>query len=170
MKTLEKVLSAGTLSLAAVMGGCTFEAPENETADVVCKQGAVIKRPAIKYISIPARQNINASTTYLFGKVENVDYRKCKVATFIRVEGEWWPKPFFNNRFSEINPDGVFGASVITGGHDFKADSYYSALVTKNYRENTALAGIPESRLPDPSKDESVLAVVRYDREDMEDE
>lgn len=93
------------------------------------------------------------------------DYR---VATFIEVNGRWWPKPYWNKQFTSIAYDGTFRTKIFTGARDAEdADAIYSAVVRRDYSKVKDGTSISKEELP-TTADKRVLAVVKFERKSKE--
>ena len=59
------------------------------------------------------------------GTVYNVEHPNSnyKVAIYIRVNGGWWPKPYYAERYTKISAKGGWANQVVTGGCDERADA-----------------------------------------------
>lgn len=149
MKTLEKVLLSGAVLFSAFAGGCSDEiVPKGETPTA------------------------NITSTYvpdmgkLSGKVDtNVKPGRAYVATFIRVHGTWWPKPYWNRQLIPINEGGTFETEFRTGGDDSSADAVYLAVVTREYTLLADGASIKNKDALPQTTDKGVLAVKMIERE-----
>lgn len=158
MNKLEKITLAGTLSLAAVMGGCAFEAPEPEEVKAAEYREALKRaKPQISYVYVPAF----GERGHLVGKVDNADTKQHKVITYIEVRSEWWIKPAWDEQFTRIRDDGMFEVDIVTGGEDKYATRVYSAVVKENYQPSKVRWGIGEEFLPNAQEDEDVITEIK---------
>lgn len=92
--------------------------------------------PRIKFTSIPRI----GSTAHLAGRVSNVDPKRYRVVVFIKVDGIWWVKPYWDSPLTTIEDDGTWDCDIVTGGHDEDATAIEAFLVRPSIR----LPGQPE--------------------------
>ncbi|MBI1814656.1 MAG: hypothetical protein HYR72_06745 [Deltaproteobacteria bacterium] len=84
---------------------------------------------AIEFTSVPAY----GSFLNLKGIVRHVDPEKLRVAVYIRVNGGWWTKPYWDSPATSISPDGSFSVDITTGGHDEQATDIAAFLIPVDY-------------------------------------
>lgn len=112
------VLSTGCRALPIGQGGSwMITAPPIEEGS----------EPQIRITNVFAHENIFGEIVQINVKglvynVENpnTDY---KVAIFIRVGHGWWPKPYYDERYTKISAKGGWANQVVTGGDDGHADA-----------------------------------------------
>jgi hypothetical protein len=83
----------------------------------------------IEFTSVPAY----GSFLNLKGIVRHVDADKVRVAVYIRVNGGWWTKPYWDSPATSITPDGSFSVDITTGGHDEQASEIAAFLIPSEY-------------------------------------
>ena len=83
----------------------------------------------IEFTSVPAY----GSFLSLKGIVRHVDTEKLRVAVYIRVNGGWWTKPYWDSPATPISPDGSFSVDVTTGGRDEQATDIAAFLIPAEY-------------------------------------
>ena len=93
--------------------------------------------PTIQFTAIPAR----FTTDNLKGIVLHVKTADYKVAVYIRVQGGWWTKPYYDSPATLINPNGTFETDITTGGVDSEADSIAAYVVPATYSIPLATGG-----------------------------
>lgn len=81
--------------------------------------------PQITFTAVPAY----GSFANLRGRVCGVLTGEHRVAVYIRVNGQWWLKPLFEEPLTWINPDGNWEADITTGGTDERADAIQAFLI-----------------------------------------
>jgi len=62
------------------------------------------------------------STENLRGRVLNANSKDFAVAVYIKVDGLWWTKPYWDSPITEINDDGTWVCDITTGGFDETAE------------------------------------------------
>ena len=82
-------------------------------------------QPTIEFTSVPAL----GSYLNLNGIARNVDPAKVRVAVYIRVDGGWWNKPYWDSPATELASEGSFSVSIATGGHDEQATEIAAFLI-----------------------------------------
>lgn len=88
-----------------------------------------IGTPAIEFIAVPPI----GSFDNLQGQVWHVDPDQHGVAVYIKVNGGWWTKPYFNDPVTEINCDGAWVCDITTGGTDQLATEVAAFLIPLTY-------------------------------------
>lgn len=83
------------------------------------------------------------------------------VAVYIKVEGRWWTKPYWDRPLTPINADGTWECDITTGGIDQQATEIRAYLVRAGYRPPLA----PQEGLPPDPPTEDVLAMAKAIRE-----
>jgi len=83
----------------------------------------------IEFTSVPAY----GSFLNLKGIVRHVDTEKLRIAVYIRVNGGWWTKPYWDSPATSIAPDGSFSVDITTGGHDEQATEIAAFLIPGEY-------------------------------------
>jgi hypothetical protein len=83
------------------------------------------------------------------GKVYGISSNKLKnhrIAVYIKVNGQWWVKPYANHRKTSIGTDGKWVVDVTTGGIDTQLTEIAVLLIVKNTSVPTCL---PCQSVPD---------------------
>lgn len=93
----------------------------------------------IEFTRVPAF----GSFVNLTGVVRHVDPEKCRIAVYIRVDGGWWTKPYWDAPATPIEPDGTFSVNITTGGKDDQASDVAAFLIPAEYYP-PGLRGEPE--------------------------
>lgn len=83
----------------------------------------------IMFTDVPSK----GSYGNLYGKVTGVESEHYKVAVYIRANGGWWTKPYWNHPAVSINKHGNWTCDITTGGVDDQADAIVAFLVPINY-------------------------------------
>ena len=73
------------------------------------------------------------SDNNLTGQVFHVVPANYYVAVFIRVNGGWWTKPYFDSPATPINCDGTWTCDITTGGIDEQADAISAFVLPATY-------------------------------------
>lgn len=84
--------------------------------------------PTLELTSVPAY----GSFFNLKGIARNVDPGAARVAIYIKVQGGWWTKPYWDAPTTELSADGSFSVSITTGGQDEKATEIATFLVSSD--------------------------------------
>ena len=82
-----------------------------------------------EFTSVPAY----GSKVNLEGIVRHVDTEHLRIAVYIRVNGGWWTKPYWDSPATLISSDGTFSVSVTTGGHDELASEIAAFVIPEKY-------------------------------------
>jgi exo-beta-1,3-glucanase (GH17 family) len=98
---------------------------------------------AIEFTDVPSI----GSFDNLRGQVWHVEPDLNGVAVYIKVNGGWWIKPYFNDPVTEINCDGTWDCDITTGGIDEQATEVAAFLIPLTYSPPLAVGW---SSLPDP--------------------
>lgn len=141
------VAVAAVLLLATVLCGCgggSSGAPP------------ITGPPAIVFTHVP---DYGTWGDPLKGRAKNVHAADAKVMVFIKVEGNWWVKPYYNSPFTPLSTDLSWACSITTGGIDQQATEIRAYLLASTYPESTTLPVDPESNAND-----DVLAMVSVTR------
>jgi hypothetical protein len=85
-----------------------------------------------------------------------VNTAKYAVAVYIRVNGGWWTKPYWDWPKTDIDRDKTWTCDITTGGIDEKADAIVAYLVPMNYDPPLAYG---ESELPSGVKKHAIAKV-----------
>ena len=85
--------------------------------------------PAISFTFVPPIGNAE----YVSGIVEGVDPNNYVVAIYIKVEGRWWTKPYYNQPTVSISSNGEWSAPYATGGRDVYATVICAYLIPAGY-------------------------------------
>lgn len=75
------------------------------------------------------------------GFIKNADPAKYKVAIYIKVDGGWWSKPYFDYPAVDIYENGYWEALYVTGGNDAEATEILAVLMPKNDSVDLAQGG-----------------------------
>ncbi len=86
-------------------------------------------RPVLEFIHVPAL----GSFDNLFGFTSVEDPTRYAIATYIKVSGGWWTKPYWAYPTVPIDEDGYFFVDITTGGHDQNATEIVAYLVPEGY-------------------------------------
>ncbi len=86
--------------------------------------------PRIRFTSVPPM----GSAAYLSGRVSNVDPKRYRVVVFIKVDGIWWVKPYWDSPLTDIATDGTWECDIVTGGHDPDATAIEAFVVRPSIR------------------------------------
>ncbi len=93
----------------------------------------------IEFTSVPAY----GSFLNLKGIVRHVDAEQVRIAVYIRVNGGWWTKPYWDSPATPMGPDGSFSVDITTGGQDDQATEIAAFLLPREYYP-PGLRGEPE--------------------------
>ena len=96
-------------------------------------------QPTIEFTSVPAL----GSYRNLNGIARNVDAANVRVAVYIRVDGGWWNKPYWESPATELAPEGSFSVCIATGGRDEHATEIAAFLIPAELYP-PAMRGQPE--------------------------
>jgi hypothetical protein len=83
----------------------------------------------IEFTSVPAL----GSYLHLKGVVKHPEPQRLRIATYIRVHGGWWTKPFWDSPATTVAPDGSFTVDITTGGRDEEASEIAVFLIAEDY-------------------------------------
>ena len=83
----------------------------------------------LEFTSVPAY----GSKLNLEGGVHNVDTEHLRIAVYIRVNGGWWTKPYWDSPATPISKDGSFSVNITTGGHDEEATEVAAFVIPEEY-------------------------------------
>ena len=98
----------------------------------------------------------------LKGRVENVNTNEHAVAVYIRVNGGWWTKPYWDYPRTSIREDGSWMCDITTGGIDHLASEITAFVLSKDIAPPLMSGG---GRLPSMLYCKSVVhAHVKRDR------
>jgi cysteine-rich repeat protein len=70
---------------------------------------------------------------YVNGYVGGYDHTQYAIAVYIKVRGNWWTKPYWNNPVTKFNSDGSWQCDVVTGGVDSEATEVRAYLIPLSY-------------------------------------
>lgn len=111
--------------------------------------------PTITFTHVPALGA--GANDELAGVVTCVDDpMEYQVAVYIRVNGRWWPKPYFNASFTPVDLGGKFETRIVTGGDDSNATDVAAFLVPITLTPQSGTAG---AEVPAYIKDSAVAQV-----------
>lgn len=102
-----------------------YAAPE-PSAWKSCRPGP----PTLIFTDTPA---YGASSGWLRGQAQGLDFDECRVVVLIRVQGVWWIKPYANERTITLGRNGEWSADIVTGGQDAFASEIAAFLVPADY-------------------------------------
>lgn len=88
-----------------------------------------MKMEPLEFTSVPAY----GSYANLSGVVHLRDTEHLRIAIYIRVEGGWWTKPYWDSPATPISRDGSFMVSITTGGHDEQANEIAAFVIPEEY-------------------------------------
>jgi hypothetical protein len=80
-------------------------------------------------VGTPGIQITNTSGGFASGTVSGVNPANYAVAVYIKVNGGWWTKPYWDQPLSAIQSTGAWSAGIITGGDDADATEVRAYLV-----------------------------------------
>jgi hypothetical protein len=86
--------------------------------------------PGITFTSVPSV----GGTTHLAGRVSNANPKLYRVVVFIKVDGIWWVKPYWDSPLTSIAADGTWTCQIATGGHDQDATAIEAFVVRADLR------------------------------------
>ena len=69
----------------------------------------------------------------LEGQIWHVDTGTNYVVVYIRVNGQWWIKPYYDTPLTPIRPDGSWVTDITTGIYDYLADQVGYFLIPDSY-------------------------------------
>ncbi|MPM68239.1 hypothetical protein SDC9_115170 [bioreactor metagenome] len=75
------------------------------------------------------------------GYVKNVDPAQYKVAIYIKVDGGWWSKPYFDYPGVDIYSNGYWESTYVTGGNDNEATEIVVVLLPRTTSVELAQGG-----------------------------
>lgn len=75
------------------------------------------------------------------GFIKNADPTQYKVAIYIKVDGNWWSKPYFDYPAVDIYANGYWEALYVTGGNDAEASEIIAVLMPKSASVELAQGG-----------------------------
>ena len=78
---------------------------------------------------VPKIGEFGSLTGHCFG----LDPAQYKIAVYIKVNGSWWLKPYFEFPYTTIGRDGMWSCSITTGGVDETATDVAAFLIDKDY-------------------------------------
>ena len=76
------------------------------------------------------------------GKVSHVIAPYFRLFVYVKVDGSWWPKPYYGEESQKIAPDGSFEIKTVTGGNDYLATEVVVYLVPAGDTIENAVAKI----------------------------
>jgi beta-glucanase (GH16 family) len=97
----------------------------NSPAGPITTTSHPVGRPGIEFSSVPPV----GSASSLTGRVWGVDPQLYRVAVFIKVDGSWWIKPYWEKPLTAIAADGTWACGIVTGGHDEAATQIEAFLI-----------------------------------------
>jgi hypothetical protein len=83
----------------------------------------------LEFTSVPAY----GTNSDLLGIVHHDDTENLRIATYIRVHGGWWTKPYWDSPATMISSDGSFAVKITTGGHDERATEIAAFVIPADY-------------------------------------
>jgi len=97
---------------------------------------------ASKELSLEITGGPNANESgRVHGQVYGVKPSDYGIAVYIKVRGGWWTKPTWADPITDINPDGSWSCSVITGGVDDEFTQVRAYLIKNGYDPPSASGG-----------------------------
>lgn len=88
-----------------------------------------MKMEPLEFTSVPAY----GSNANLKGIVRLLETEHLRIAVYIRVQGGWWTKPYWDSPATPISPDGSFTVTITTGGHDEQANEIAAFVIPEEY-------------------------------------
>ncbi|MEM3526700.1 MAG: glycosyl hydrolase family 17 protein, partial [Candidatus Jordarchaeaceae archaeon] len=85
--------------------------------------------PSIEFTYVPPYGSYNN----LIGRVYHVRPADHKVVVYIKVDGNWWIKPYQASPLTVINSDGSWTCDITTGGNDALATEIAAFLIPEEY-------------------------------------
>ncbi len=86
--------------------------------------------PSIVFTFVPRYGDRNG---ILYGQVTNINPVQNKIATYIKVNGGWWNKPFAATPTVAIHTDGLWSCDITTGGTDELATDIIAFVIPQSY-------------------------------------
>jgi len=86
--------------------------------------------PSIEFTNVPPY----GSFANLVGRVSYASPADFAVAVYIRVEGGWWSKPYWDSSVTAIRSDGTWTCDITTGGIDEQATEIQAYLIAGSYK------------------------------------
>lgn len=126
--------SNGTLK-AHMKGGFGCERPPDNWSEYGDIPGGTGGTPVIEAVRIPDYGTYDN----FIGKIKYASISDYRIATYIKVSGRWWVKPYANKKLTNIAFDGSFEVDVTTGGFDRLATEIALFLVPKAFDPPTHL-------------------------------
>jgi glucan 1,3-beta-glucosidase len=77
----------------------------------------------------------------LTGRCYGLDPTQYKIAVYIKVNGSWWLKPYFEWPYTPIGRDGKWTCDITTGGVDETATDVAAFLIGKDYTPTASSDG-----------------------------
>jgi glucan 1,3-beta-glucosidase len=110
--------------------------------------------PEVQFTSVPAVGNRDL----LRGQVWHVAPADLHIVVYIRVNGNWWVKPYADAPLTTISCDGSWSANIVTGGSDASATQITAFLIPNTYSPPILLGArtIPASLYANSIADASV--------------
>lgn len=93
--------------------------------------------PSIYFTNVPPKGAWGVSVS---GCVKNVNQGQFYVTVFIRVDGRWWVKPFYNAMKTHFNDSGYWSARITTGGIDDEADMIRAYLLPTSFEPSSSIS------------------------------
>ncbi len=119
-------------SLLLLLGSVLFPASTSaeKLAFPALKPVTQAGSPAIAFTFVP---RYGDRIGVLYGQVSNVNPVQNKIATYIKVSGGWWNKPFAATPTVAIHADGSWSCDITTGGIDEQATDIIAFAVPQSY-------------------------------------
>ena len=90
--------------------------------------------PTVELTYVPPRASPPESFNHLQGQVWHVLPADYRMVVYIQVAGNWWIKPYSDDRRkTSIRCDGSFSVNITTGGNDQDASSILAYLIPATY-------------------------------------
>jgi len=92
--------------------------------------------PSIQFTYVPPYGTVGANAL-LQGYAWHIKPADYKIVVFIKVNGTWWPKPYWNSVRTPIDQTGYWQANIHTGGTDYNATDIAAFLVSNSYNPSS---------------------------------
>lgn len=109
-------------------------------------------------LTIRNASHIGAANGRASGKVSGVNFKKYGVVVVIKVRGEYWGKPYWDQPITKISSSGNWSCDITTGGVDEEATEVLAFLVLKSY-DPPLIGG--DSEIPSDLETNSVATATK---------
>jgi len=120
------MLIVWAILLIGLASGCDRHRDHDDSPTPDC--GALVGgggAASVEFTFVPAYGSFDD----LQGQVQHVIPAGYQIAAYINVDGEWWIKPYDDERTTAINCDGTFTIDITTGGIDEEATSIVAYVI-----------------------------------------